>query len=89
MGPEAVSLMRAIKRRYPEVEAGTQVDPSVAAHDAAFDPDTPAYGAALRELLNEDVLRRSPGYDNLTSTAVNANPHYQVTPEGSHLIATA
>ena len=64
MRPEAVSLMRAIKRRYPEVEAGTHIDPFVAAHDAAFNPDTPAYGMALRELLNEDVLRR--GRDTTT-----------------------
>ena len=28
MGPEAVKLMRAIKLRYPNVEAGAMVDPS-------------------------------------------------------------
>jgi len=31
MEPEAVRLMRAIKERYPDVEAGDFVDPFIAA----------------------------------------------------------
>ncbi len=58
MGPEAVKLMLAIKLRYPNVEAGAMVDPYIAAYDAALNPEAPAFNAALRELLNADVLSR-------------------------------
>ncbi len=87
--PEALKLMRAIKKRYPDVEAGTMVDPYSAAYDAALNPEAPAYNVALRELLHADVLRRSPEFDRLTARAVNMNLQYKITPEGERLIADA
>jgi hypothetical protein len=89
MGPEAVKLMLAIKLRYPTVEAGAMVDPYIAAYDAALNPEAPAFNAALRELLNADVLSRSAESDRLTARAVSMNLQYKVTPEGERLIADA
>jgi len=86
MGPESVRLMRAIKELYPDVEAGKMVDPYIAACNAALDPDDPGYNAALRELLEAEVLRHSPEFDNLTTRVVNMNQHYEVTPEGARTI---
>ncbi len=64
MEPEAVRLMRAIKERYPDVEAGDFVDPFIAAAQASsadLDPNAPMFRVALHELLEDEVLRHSDG----------------------------
>ncbi len=89
MRAETIWLMRAIRARYPDVEAGAMVDPYAAAHDAALNPDGPGYDTAIRELLDAHALRSSPEWDRLTSTAVGMNPQYEVTSKGELMISGA
>lgn len=86
---ETIWVMRAIKSRYPEVEAGTMVDPYVAAQEAMLNPDGPGYKRGLRELLAAEALRSLPGRPAPASAAVGANPQYQVTSKGKLMIAGA
>jgi hypothetical protein len=47
---EAISLMRAIMERYPDVEAGDLVDPFIAAAQAPsadLEPNDPMFRVAL------------------------------------------
>ena len=79
MGPQTVRMMRAIKQLNPDVGADAMVDVYLAADVAALNPDDPVYSVALRELLNTEVLRRSPKFDHLTAT-IDVHQHYEVTP---------
>ena len=72
-------MMRAIKQLNPDVGADAMVDGYLAADVAALNPDDPVYSVALRELLNTQVLRRSPKFDHLTAT-IDVHQHYEVTP---------
>ena len=56
---------------------------------AALCPNAPAYDVTLRELLDAEVLRRSPEFDSRMAGIVNINQHYEVTPEGASQIAGA
>ncbi len=89
MRPETIWVMRAIKARYPDVEAGTIVDPYAAAHDAALNPDGPGYETALRELIDAHALSSPTGWDDLDPIAVDAKRRYEVTPRGKRMIAGA
>jgi hypothetical protein len=80
--------MRAIKHLNPDVGADAMVDVYLAADVAALNPDDPVYSVALRELLNTEVLRRSPKFDYLTAT-IDAHQHYEVTPEGARQVGSA
>ena len=78
MEQEAISLMRAIMERYPDVEAGDLVDP--------LDPNDPMFRVALHELLEAEVLRHSTAPEHLTASIEGMNPQFEVTPEGARRI---
>ena len=89
MEPEAIRLMRAIKERYPDVKAGDDVDPFIAAArfpDADLDPSDPMFRVALHELLEAEVLRHSTAPEQITASGKGMNPHFEVTPEGAQRI---
>ena len=54
-GSEAVKLIRAIKLRYSNVEAGAMFDRDIAVYAAALTPEESTFNAASRESLNADV----------------------------------
>ena len=84
MEPEAVTLMRAIKERYPDLKAGDFVDPFVAAQTpgAGLDSDDPTFRMALHELLEAEVLRHSTAPEHLSESIKGMNPRFEVTLEG-------
>ena len=89
MEPEAVRLMRAIKARYPDLKAGDDVDPFIAATqfpDADLNPDDPMFRVALHELLETEVLRHSTAPEHLSASGEATNPQFEVTPEGAQRI---
>jgi len=89
MEPEAVRLMRAIKERYPDVEAGDFVDPFIAAAQAPsadLDPNDPLFRAVLHELLEAEVLRHSTAPEHLSASIEGKNPQFEVTLEGARRI---
>jgi hypothetical protein len=89
MEPEAIRLMRAIKERYPDVEAGDFVDPFIAAAQdpsVDLDPNDPMFRAALHELLEAEVLRHSTAPEHLSASIKGTNPQFEVTPEGAQRI---
>ncbi len=85
MGPE--DLMRAIKQRHPDVEAGEMVDPYIAAYEAGLNADSRAYDDALNRLEAGGALKRSAEFDDLTASVVGMNQQYEITPKGARLIA--
>jgi hypothetical protein len=87
--PEAVGLMRAIKERYLDLEAGDLVDPFIAAAQAPsadLDPNDPMFRVALHELLEAEVLRHSTAPEHLSASIKGTNPQFEVTPEGARRI---
>jgi hypothetical protein len=89
METEALRLMRAIKERYPDVEAGDFVDPfAAAAQDPGTDlnPNDPMFRVVLHELLEAEVLRHSTAPEHLTASVKGMNPQFEVTPEGAQRI---
>jgi len=85
MEPEAVRLMRAIKERHPDLEAGDFVDPFIVAArapSADLDPNDPMFRLALHELLEAEVLRHSTAPEHLSASVKGMNPQFEVTPEG-------
>ena len=89
MEPEAVRLMRAIKERYPHIEAGDFVNPFIAAVQTPgedLDPNDPMFRVALHELLEAEVLRHSTVPEHLTASIKGMNPQFEVTPEGARRI---
>ena len=88
MEQEAISLMRAIMERYPDVEAGDFVDPFIAAQASGADlePNDPMFRVALHELLEAEVLRHSTAPEHLTASIKGTNPQFEVTPEGAQRI---
>ena len=89
MEPKAVRLMRAIKERYPDVEAGGFVDLFIAAAQAPsadLDPNDPMFRVALHELLETEVLRHSTVPEHLSASIKGTNPQFEVTPEGARRI---
>jgi hypothetical protein len=89
MEPEAIKLMRAIKARYPDVKAGDDVDPFIAAAqfpETDLDPDDPMFRVALHELLEAEVLRHSTSPEQLTASVKWTNPQFEVTAEGAQRI---
>jgi hypothetical protein len=85
MEPEALRLMRAIKERHPDLEAGELVDPFIAAArtpGADLDPNDPMFRVALHELLEAEMLRHSTAPEHLTASIKGTNPQFEVTPEG-------
>ena len=89
MEPEAVRLMRAIKERYPDLEAGDFVEPFIAAAQAPsadLDPNDPLFRAVLHELLEAEVLRHSTAPEHLSASIKVMNPQFEVTPEGAQRI---
>ena len=89
MEPEAVRLMRAIKERYPDVEAGDFVDPFIAAAQAPsadLEPNDPMFRVALHELLEAEMLRHSTAPEHLSTSIKGTNRQFEVTPEGARWI---
>jgi len=89
MEPEAVRLMRAIKERYPDVEAGDFVDPFIAAAQAPsadLYPNDPMFRVALHELLEAEVLRHSTAPEHLSASIQGTNRQFEVTPQGAQRI---
>lgn len=89
MEPEAVRLMRAIKERYPDVEAGDFVDPFIAAaqtSSAELDPNDPMFRVALHELLEEEVLRHSTAPEHLSASIKGTNLQFEITSVGARRI---
>ena len=89
MEPEAIRLMRAIKERYSDVEAGDSVDPIIAAAqfpDADLNPNDPMVRVALHELLEAEVLRHSTAPEHLSASLKGTNPQFEVSPEGAQRI---
>ena len=89
MEPEAIRLMRAIKERYPDVEAGDDVDPFIAAAqfpDADLNPNDPMFRVAMHELLEAEVLRHSTAPEHLSASVEGPNRQFEVTPEGAQRI---
>ena len=85
MEPEAGRLMRAIKERYPDLEAGSFVDPFIAAAQAPsadLNPSDRMFRVALHELLEAEVLRHSTASEHLSASIKGMNPQFEVTPEG-------
>jgi hypothetical protein len=89
MGPEAMHLMRAIKEHYPDMRAGSVVDPFGAVADVGLDPHDPGFRVGLHELLEADVLRHSTAPEHLTPSTMGMNPRFEVTSEGEARIARA
>ena len=88
MEQEAISLMRAIMERYPDVEAGDLVDPFIAAQapSADLEPNDPMFRVALHELLEAEVWRHSTAPEHLIASIEGMNPQFEVTPEGARRI---
>jgi hypothetical protein len=87
--PEALRLMRAIKERYPDLEAGEFIDPFIAAalaSGADLDPNDPMFRVALHELLEAEVLKHSTAPEHLSASIKGTNPQFEVTPEGARWI---
>jgi hypothetical protein len=81
--------MRAIKERYPDLEAGEFVDPFIAAAlapGADLDPNDPMFRVALHELLEAEVLKHSTAPEHLSASIKGTNPQFEVTPEGARWI---
>ena len=81
--------MRAIKERYPDVRAGSVVDPFAAIATVGLNPDAPGFRIGLHERLEAEVLRHSTAPEHLNASAEGMNPHFEVTPEGELQIAQA
>ena len=92
MGPGAIKLMRAIKRRHPDYEAGMLIDPYNVAYyasDAELDSDHPGYHLTLDELIRSGVLRHAVEVEARLWQVQGLNPQYEITPEGERRMVRA
>jgi hypothetical protein len=80
----AMQVLRAMREQHPDAQAGTWVDPYMAAHVAGLNPDGLLYDPAIDYLVDEEAIEWVEG-----TAQAQTNPIYLITRRGLKMMREA